>query len=378
MKSLETIPTPAYIADIAAIERNMEVVRGIKGATGCAIVLALKAFAMPAVFDVMREVLDGTTASGLYEARLGAEEFGKDVHTYSPAYGPNEWRDCLKYSNHIYFNSVGQLQKFGPLIRAEKPSAKIGLRVNPGLSLVKNSSLYDPSAPNCRFGVHKDELSDAVLKSIDILHFHNLCENRAEDSARLIDHVMNDFGFALKYVDHVNLGGGHYITHPDYKIDLLIDAINRIQSDCAVHVTLEPGGALVYNAGYLITKVEDIIPHDPQIAILDTSASTHMPDVLEVPYRPDLIGAGEPDEKPHTYILGGKTCMAGDVIGEYSFDEPLEIGKTLIFTDMLQYSFVKNTTFNGVPLPDLGLLDKDGSYRIVKKFGYEDFKNRLG
>ncbi|MCB1651221.1 MAG: carboxynorspermidine decarboxylase [Alphaproteobacteria bacterium] len=377
--ALQNIPTPAYVADIAAIKRNMEIAAHIKAETGCKILLATKAFAMPAVFPYMQGALDGTTASGLYEARLGAKHFGKEVHTYSPAYREEDLLATLEYSDHIYFNAAAQLKRFAPLVRAKKPQAKIGLRVNPQLSLVKNSALYDPSSQTSRFGVLASELTDEALKQIDILHFHNLCENMAEESARLITHISEKFETALRRMSRVNLGGGHYITHPDYKTDILIKALKDFQARFDLSVTLEPGGALVYNAGYLIGEVIDIIQRPGQnLAILDASASTHMPDVLEVPYRPNIIGSAEDGEKPHTYLLGGNTCMTGDIIGTYSFDTPLEIGQKLAFTDMMQYSFVKNTTFNGVPLPDLGILHEDGRYEVIKRFGYDDFAARLG
>ena len=372
------ITTPAYVADIAAIKRNMVTVDHIKKEAGVSIVLATKAFAMPAVFPFMKDHLDGTTASGLYEARLGAENFGKDVHTYCPAYTEENLRDCLKYSDHIYFNSINQLNKFFNFIKEEKPETKIGLRVNPRLSLVKNSDLYNPSSPCSRFGISGEYLDDKVLEKIDILHFHNLCENMAEDSVALIEHISTKFIHAIKKVSHVNLGGGHYINHENYDVSKLINALKKFKQIFDINITLEPGGALVYNAGYLVSSVLDIIQNEKQIAIIDGSASTHMPDVLEVPYRPDIIGSGTSGEKNHTYLLGGNTCMTGDIIGEYSFDEPLKIGDKLIFTDMMQYSFVKNTTFNGVPLPDLGILHEDGSYELVKRFGYDDFAGRLG
>lgn len=375
---LKNIETPAYVADIARIRENMAVARRIKKEAGVSLVLATKAFSMFSVFPFMKDSLDGTTASGLYEARLGATHFGKDVHTYSPAFREEDLKACLEYSNHIYFNSVGQLLRFAPMARALRPDVMIGLRVNPGLSLVKNSTLYDPSSPTSRFGVHFDELNDEALATADILHFHNLCENMAEDSVALINHIADKFGSALAHVKHVNLGGGHYITHKDYKVDLLISALKDFQERFHIHATLEPGAALVYDTGYLVGRVMDVIERkNISQAILDTSASTHMPDVLEVPYRPHILNSGENGEKAHTYILGGNTCMTGDIIGTYSFDEPLKVGQTIIFTDMMQYSFVKNTNFNGVPLPDLGLLHEDGSYELIKRFGYSDFENRL-
>lgn len=377
LSALQTIQTPAYVADIKRIKENLSVAARIKSETGCKILLATKAFSMFSVFPFMRDVLDGTTASGLFEARLGATHFGKDVHTYSPAFREKELRACLKYSSHIYFNSISQLKAFSPLVRTQGANTLIGLRINPGLSLVKNSALYDPSVPTSRFGIHTKELNAEVLDMVDILHFHNLCENMAEDSVKLIEHISKQFGKELQRIFSVNLGGGHYMTHPEYKLDLLIEALKTFQARFDVQTILEPGGALVYDAGYLVSEVIDIINRDQPQAILNASASTHMPDVLEVPYRPNIIGSGKAGEKPHTYILGGNTCMTGDVIGEYSFAEPLEIGQKLVFTDMMQYSFVKNTSFNGVPLPDFGILHEDGTYELIKRFGYEDFESRL-
>ncbi len=382
-KALQGITTPAYVADIAALKRNMAVAKTVKERTGVKILLATKAFSMFSVFDVFKDTLDGTTASGLFEARMGATHFGgigsgKEVHCYSPAYTEDELRDVLEYSDHIYFNSVSQLKRFAPMVRARHENATIALRVNPQISLVKNSSLYDPSAPSSRFGVHKEELSEDVLAQIDMLHFHNLCENMAQDSVALIKHVASEFAFAIQHVSKINLGGGHYMTHPDYDLFALCDALVAFQKEHNIAVTLEPGGTFAYEAGYLVSTVLDIVERaGGNHAILDTSASTHMPDVLEVPYRPNIIDSGEKGEKPHSYILGGKTCMTGDVIGEYSFDQKLEIGSRLIFTDMMQYSMVKNTTFNGMPLPDIGILHEDGSYELVKSFGYDDFLNRL-
>ena len=342
--------------------------------------LATKAFSMFSIFPMMAEYLDGTTASGLYEARLGATHFGKEVHTYSPAYTEEALTEILQYSHHIYFNSVPQLEKFGPKVRAAHKDAVIGLRVNPRLSLVKNSELYDPSAPCSRFGVHKEELTPEVLAQIDLLHFHNLCENLAEDSVKLINHIKSEFGFALEKVSRVNLGGGHFYSHPDYDIPALIEALKALKAAFDLDITLEPGAAHVLNGGYMVSTVMDVIEnHNGKIAIIDASASTHMPDVLEVPYTPQIIGAkiSEEQSDKNACILGGNTCMTGDIIGHYVFDTPLKAGQKLIFTDMMQYANVKNNTFNGVPLPDIGILHEDGRYELVKRFGYEDFEERL-
>ena len=381
LSSLNNIKTPAYVADISAIRGNLEKAKRIKEKAGIEILLATKAFSMFSIFPMMAEYLDGTTASGLYEARLGATHFGKNVHTYSPAYTKEALNDILQYSSHIYFNSVAQLKKFAPMVREKQSNAVIGLRVNPRLSLVKNSILYDPSAPCSRFGVQKEELTPEVLAQVDLLHFHNLCENLAEDSVKLINHVSSEFGFALKQVARVNLGGGHFYSHPDYDIDALITALQKLKSTYDVAITLEPGAAHVLNGGYMVASVLDVIDQgEYKLAIIDASASTHMPDVLEVPYTPEIIGA-EIKEAASTgenvYILGGNTCMTGDVIGTYKFDAPLRVGQKLLFTDMMQYANVKNNTFNGVPLPDIAILHEDGRTEVVKSFGYDDFEMRL-
>lgn len=371
----------------------MEPVRRLKAETGVKVLLALKAFSQFSAFGPMREVLDGTTASGIYEARLGREHFGGEVHVYSPAYRDWEMEELLEIADHIGFNSLAQLEKYGP--KAAAAGIKIGLRLNPEVSF-SETAMYDPCGPCSRLGVRKESLESGVWSlgdntklqtlnsklQIFFLHFHALCQNLAEDSAKLIDVVMEKFGSLLAKVEAVNLGGGHYLNDPQYDLDVLIAAVKRLQS-AHPHLTIyfEPGGALVLNAGYLVASILDIIPstinHQPSIAILDTSATAHMPDVIEMPYRPDIIGAGLPGQKAHTYQLGAPTCLAGDVIGEYSFDAPLKIGDKLIFTDMAQYSMVKNTTFNGIPLPDIALLHEDGRYEVVRRFGYEDFKMRL-
>lgn len=368
--ALQTINTPAYVIDVAALKRNMKIMETIKRRAGVKILLATKAFATTAAFDYMRDTLDGTTSSGLYEAYLGHTHFGKEVHTYSPAYSADELHEVLPYTDHIYFNSISQLQRFAPFCRGKS----IGLRVNAQFSQVTNCTLYDPSAPSSRFGVHKHELTDEVFEQIDMLHVHNLCENMANDSAKLLEHIGKTFGFALKKIKTLNIGGGHFLTHPNYDINVLIDALKAFKAEFNIDVILEPGGAHVYEAGYMVSTVLDVIEsRGMPMAILDTSASAHMPDVLELPYTPTITNK----KGDHNYVLGGKTCMSGDVIGTYSFDKPLEVGSRVIFTDMLQYTMVKNTTFNGLPLPDVGVLHENGTYELVKSFGYADFEERL-
>jgi carboxynorspermidine decarboxylase len=375
---LSRVQTPAYVADIKALKRNLAVAAQIKQETGCKILLATKSFAMFELFPLFAATLDGTTASGLYEARLAHEHFHGEIHAYSPAYTEQEIINLLPFCHHLYFNSLSQLKRYGPLCRAAHGhKGRLGLRVNPQLSLVKNNpSLYDPSAPGSRFGVFKESLTPEVLAMIDALHVHNLCENMASDSVNLIEHLMTTIPEALEAIDTLNLGGGHYFTHPNYDIFALIEAINMVQSRFNISVILEPGGALTFNGGYMAASIIDIVEDRAlPIAILDASPTCHMPDILEMPYRPEVVG-----DKPnggHRYVLAGKTCLSGDVVGTYAFDVPLQVGDKVLIKDMLQYTLVKTTTFNGMPLPDLGILEEDGTYRVVHSFGYEDFKHRL-
>jgi carboxynorspermidine decarboxylase len=374
----QTIATPSYVLDVAALKRNLGRAAEVKREAGCKILLATKAFALPAAFPIMREVLDGTTASGEYEARLGHDEFGKEVHVYSPAYAPGEVERLTKLAQHIYFNSPQQIIDNLPVIR-KHPGLKIGIRINPGFSnATLGGALYDPCAPNSRFGATREMLDAVPWDEIDILHTHALCESGDQGSVGLIEHVGREFGDYVRRVKVVNFGGGHFINKPGYDIGKLIAAIKAFRAEFGVDVVLEPGAGLVVDSGYLVGSVLGLHHNGKDIAILDASASTHMPDVLEVPYTPQIVGAGEPGQKPHDYILGGKTCMTGDIIGEYSFDKPLNVGDRVVFTDMMQYSFVKNNTFNGVPLPDLAVLEEDGTIRVLRSFGYDDFRHRLG
>lgn len=373
-----SLPTPAYVLDEAALKRNLATAARIKREAGCKILLATKAFALPAAFPLMRKVLDGTTASGEYEARLGHEEFGKEVHVYSPAYIDGEVERLTKLAKHIYFNSPHQIRRYLPVLQ-QAPGVKIGIRINPGYSMATlGGPLYDPCAPYSRFGATRAMLDDVPWEHVDILHAHALCEARDAGSTGLIEHIAREFAPYIAEVDAVNFGGGHFINKKGYDVDKLIEAIKTFRTMFNVEVILEPGAGLVVDAGYLVSTVLDIHHNEKDIAILDASASTHMPDVLEVPYTPEIIGADKPGVHPYNYILGGKTCMTGDIIGEYSFNSPLRPGDRLVFTDMMQYSFVKNNTFNGVPLPSFAVLSETGNYRILRSYGYDEFRRRLG
>jgi carboxynorspermidine decarboxylase len=371
------IATPAYVLDMARLRANLAVAARVKREAGCKMLLATKAWAMPAAFDVLRDVLDGTTASGEYEARMGREEFGKEVHVYAPAFTEPEVKALTGLADHIYFNSPSQLARFAPMVQAA--GRKIGLRINPGYSnATLGGALYDPCAPGSRFGTTAGKLGEIDWSVVDILHAHALCESMHNGSVGLIEHVAKNFAPFIRKVKAVNFGGGHFINKPGYDVARLIAAITAFRGEFGVEVILEPGAGLVVDTGYLVATVLDLHWNDKDIAILDASASTHIPDVLEVPYTPLVYGAGKPGEKAHTYVLGGKTCMTGDIIGEYSFDTPLGIGDRIVFGDMMQYSFVKNTTFNGTPLPDMAILEADGTYRVIRRYGYEDFRKRLG
>ncbi|MEO0466666.1 MAG: carboxynorspermidine decarboxylase [Pseudomonadota bacterium] len=377
MLSLNTLPTPCFVLDVARLRANLETAAHIRAQTGCQILLATKAFALPAVFPLMQDYLDGTTASGEFEARMGAEEFGKEVHVYSPAYTEDEVQRLTGLAQHIYFNSAEQLARFGGVARAA--GAKIGLRVNPGYSnATLGRALYDPCAPGSRFGEVESKLDEVDWAGVDIFHVHALCESLADGSVGLIEHVAEKFAPYIAQVSTVNFGGGHFINAPGYDVEALIAAISAFKARFGVDVVLEPGSGLVVNTGELHASVLALHWNDTPLAILDASASTHMPDVLEVPYRPVITGAGEAGERANTYTLGGKTCMTGDVIGTYSFDAPLAPGDRLIFEDQMHYSFVKTNTFNGTPLANLAVKWEDGRMELLSEFGYEAFRGRLG
>ncbi len=375
--TLDTLPTPCFVLDLARLRANLETASRVREAADCKILLATKAFALPAVFPMMRDYLDGTTASGEQEAQLGAEAFGKEVHVYSPAYAPGEIERLCEIAQHIYFNSAAQLARYGPIAKAA--SAKIGLRVNPGYSnATLGGDLYDPCAPMSRFGEVPEKLAEIDWSGVDIFHVHALCESLADGSVGLIEHVAEKFAPALKQVSAVNFGGGHFLNAAGYEIDRLIAAMKAFRERFDVDVILEPGGGLVVNTGELHASIIDLHWNDGDIALLDASASTHMPDVLEAPYRPEIVGAGAAGERAHTYRLAGRTCMTGDIIGDYSFDAPLKPGDRIIFRDQMHYSFVKTNTFNGNPLANLAICHEDGHVEQLSDFGYDAFRSRLG
>ena len=377
-----SLPTPCYILDEAQLKHNGEVLAGVAARTGCKILLAQKAFSNYDLYPVLAPYLAGTEASGLYEARLGAEEMpGKEVHVFCAAYREDEFEELLKYAGHIVFNSPRQLTKFGAL--AKQAGKSVGLRINPECSTQEGHAIYDPCSPGSRMGTTRAQwdanMTPELVALLDGLHFHTLCEQDADDLATTLKAVEERFGDVLPQMQWLNFGGGHHITRPGYNIALLEDCIRTAQQKWGVTVYLEPGEACALNAGYLATRVLDVTQNGAtNIAILDTSAACHMPDVLEMPYRPPLYGAGEAGERAVTFRLGSQTCLAGDVIGDYSFDAPLNEGDLLLFGDMAIYTTCKNNTFNGMPLPAIYAYTAAGQLTLIKQFTYNDFKCRLG
>ncbi len=370
------VPTPCYVVDEAALERNLQTLDSVQQRAGCRILMALKGFAMFGLFPLIRRTLHGVAASSLDEARLGFEEFGREVHVFAPAFRESEFDELCRYSDHLVFNSFSQWMRFRDRVGALGKRIRCGIRVNPEHSEVK-VPLYDPCGPNSRLGVTLANFRPDLLDGISGLHFHNLCELNADSLQRTLEVFEDKFGRYLEGMEWVNFGGGHHITRPDYDVDLLCDLIEGFRRRYRVEVYLEPGEAVALNTGVLVATVLDIVDNAMQIAILDTSAAAHMPDVLEMPYRPNIIGAGPPGQHAHTYRLGGMTCLAGDIIGDYSFPEPLRPGSRLVFLDMAHYTMVKNNTFNGVRLPSICIRRLDGSIEVVRSFGYEDYRNRL-
>lgn len=371
------LPTPCFVVDEALIEHNLKILRGVMDRTGCKILLAQKAFSMFSLYPFIGKYLTGTTASGLYEAKLGLE-MGGENHVFCTAYRDSEFDEIAKICGHIIFNSFGQLERFGD--RALAAGASIGIRVNPQCSTQEGHAIYDPCAPGSRLGVTLENFRPDLMERyrVEGLHFHTLCEQDAAPLAQTVEALERNFAPFLARMKWLNMGGGHHITRKGYDIPLLEQVIRHLQQTYDLEIYLEPGEAVALNAGFLVTSVLDVTQNgEVYNAILDTSATCHMPDVLEMPYRPPLLDSGLPGEKPYTYRLGGPTCLAGDIIGDYSFDKPLQVGDRLVFGDMAIYSMVKTNTFNGMPLPAIALRRKDGDCTIVKEFGYEDFRNRL-
>lgn len=381
LSKLYSIETPSYVIDEGKLIENLKILKRVQKEASCKILLAQKAFSNFVVYPLIGEYLAGTTASGIYEARLGKEEMGKENHVFAPAYKDADMKELVKICDHIIFNSVAQLMKYKSICL--EAGVEIGLRVNPECSTQGDHAIYDPCAAGSRLGVTIAALDEALSKDASVLdgvsglHFHTLCEQNSDDLETTLIAFKEKFGKYLPQMKWLNMGGGHHITRADYDVDRLIRLIKDIRAQYNLTVYLEPGEAIALNAGYFVTEVLDIVDNGIKTLILDGSAACHMPDVLEMPYRPPLKDSGEWGKKPFEYRLSSYTCLAGDIIGDYSFDHEIKVGDRLIFEDMAIYSMVKNNTFNGIPLPSIYLLRENGDMELVKKFDYEDFKNRL-
>ena len=377
---LGKVETPCFVTDLGALESNLRLLADVQDRAGCTIILALKGFAQWSTFPLVKRYLRGTTASSVAEARLGREELGGQVHAYAPAWTEDDLREVCTLVDHVVFNSPGQWRRLRPVVEAARVAGRTiscGLRVNPEHREVE-VALYDPAAPGSRLGTTRANIKPGDLDGLDGLHFHTLCELGPDALERTLAAFEQRFGDLVPGLKWLNFGGGHHITRPGYDTDHLVRLIRGVRAKWGVEVFLEPGEAVALGTGVLVASVLDLVDNDRAIAILDTSATAHMPDVLEMPYRPVIVGGDEPGAKAHTYRLGGLTCLAGDVIGDYSFDRPLAIGDKLVFLDMAHYTMVKTTTFNGVRLPSIATHDPaTGEVRVSRRFGYRDYRDRL-
>ena len=384
---ITNLPTPSFLVDERLLKRNLKILKDVKDRTGCKILLAQKGFSMFYFYPLIGHYLDGTTASSLFEAKLGYEEMEKkftkkklETHIFNPSYRDDEFGEILDITNHIVFNSFAQWNKFKgrvqEKIKATGKHISCGLRVNPEFSEVE-TEIYNPAGRYSRFGVTIENFKEDELEGLEGLHFHALCEQNSDALENVLKVFEEKFGKYLHGMKWVNFGGGHHITRKDYDVEKLIKCINHIKETYNVQVYLEPGEAVALNTGFLVSEVLDITKNEMDILLLDTSASCHMPDVIEMPYRPFIFGSGLPNEKKYTYRLGGPTCLAGDIVGDYSFDEPVKVGDKLIFTDMAHYSMVKTNTFNGINLPSIAVYTEKDGLKVIRTFKYEDFKNRL-
>lgn len=377
MTDFSSFETPCFVIDRVLLKKNLETLNMVRHRTGAKILLALKGFAMFSAADLVSGHLDGTCASSPHEARLGREEFRGEVHSFAAAYSDPDFSECVELSDHVVLNSMSQYRHFLPVIKNHSEVKEFGLRINPEHRETE-IEIYDPCGQYSRLGITRGHFPEELPEFITGLHFHNLCQKNSDALERTLASIEQSFGELLHRCRWVNFGGGHHITRPDYDIDLLCELIIKFKNKYNVQVYLEPGEAVALNAGFLVSTVLDVVHNGMMIAILDTSAAAHMPDVIEMPYRPFIIGSGEPGVNPHTYRLGGLSCLAGDVIGDYSFTEPLKRGDRLVFTDMAIYTMVKTNTFNGIKLPDIIYCDSESGAVLHKKsFGYDDFKGRL-
>ncbi|MDF1876703.1 carboxynorspermidine decarboxylase [Sulfurimonas sp. SAG-AH-194-L11] len=378
---MHDIQTPYYLCDETLLEKNLKILQDVQNRSGAKIIVALKGFAMFSTFPLVARYLDGCCASGLHEARLAKEEFAKynseaEVHTYSPAFKESEIQEIAKLSNHIVFNSPNQLDRFLLKTKEINPKIQVSLRINPEVSS-SPKDIYNPCGLYSRLGTPLKNIDESTLNSLDGLNFHALCEQNVDALEEVLVAFEKGFGKYFQNLKYINFGGGHHITKKDYDIERLVCIIKEFCLKYQIDVYLEPGEAVGWESGYLVSTVLDVFENGMHIAILDSSAEAHMPDTLAMPYRAEVRGAGVANEKKYTYRLGGNTCLAGDIMGDYSFDEPLKVGDEIIFEDQIHYTFVKNTTFNGIKLPSLVLKKLDGTIEVVKEFGYEEYKSRL-
>lgn len=373
---LNLLPSPCYIVDERLLRKNLEILDSVQRRTGCKILLALKGFSMFSVFPLISQYLKGITASSLFEARLGFEKMGREVHVYAPAYVEAEFEELMRYCDHIVFNSFNQWLHYKDKVKNGPTGIRCGMRINPEYSEIE-TPIYNPCYQYSRLGVTRSNFQPEALEGLSGLHFHTMCEQNSDTLERTIRVVDQKFGAFLPKMKWLNFGGGHHITRSDYDLDTLVRSIQFFKDKYGLEVYLEPGEAVALNTGFLVASVLDIVHNGMDIAILDTSAACHMPDVLEMPYRPNIVNAGKPGEYGHTYRLGGPTCLAGDIIGDYSFKQPLKPGDRLVFCDMAHYSMVKNNTFNGVNLPAIVRYNETEGIQIVRQFGYEDYQSRL-
>ena len=375
--NIAAIPSPCFVLEERLLRRNLERLAYVQQAAGCEIILALKGFAMYRTFPMVRQYLSGATASSLNEARLTFEEMGSLAHTYAPVYKADEFDELLSYSGHITFNSLAQYEQFAERVKRYERPISCGLRINPQYSEV-TTDMYNPAIAGSRLGITRDQFGDQLPEGVDGLHFHTLCENNSYTLERTLEAVEAKFGNLLKQIKWLNMGGGHLITHADYDVEHLVGLIKKIKERYNIKVILEPGAALGWQTGYLVSEVMDLIDSQGiQVAMLDVSFAAHMPDCLEMPYKPKIWGATDAVEGKPTYRMGGTTCLAGDFMGDYSFDAPLKVGDKLVFDDMIHYTMVKTTTFNGVQLPSIGIWREDDTFDLVRRFGYESYKDRL-
>jgi len=375
---LTQLPSPCWLLEEDLLEQNLQILSNIKARTGSKILLALKGYALWHSFDLLQKYLDGCCASGLHEATLATEKFGKEVHTYSPAFKEEELEAIARQSHHLVFNSPAQLKRFSTQAKACNPVLSLGLRVNPEVSHAP-AELYNPCGPYSRLGTTQANFDESIVEMLEGLHFHALCEESAKAFEAVLEAFEAKFGSYLPQMKWVNFGGGHHITKTGYDQEKLISILNGFTSRHPhLELYLEPGEAIGWETGSLITTVLDIVHNGIEIAILDSSAEAHMPDTIIMPYHAEVRGAAPAGEKAYTYRLGGNTCLAGDIMGDYSFDAPLQIGDKIIFEDQMHYTIVKATTFNGILLPSIAILKRDGSVEIAREFGYENFRDRLG